>query len=501
MGVIQRQGIKDSIVTYVGVALGAVNRLFIYPLLPDEVLGIFEFLVSNALIFVPLILLGTGNVAVRYFPVFRDGERQHNGFLFLLLIVPMIGFLVFALLALLLRGQVVEWLRVRSVDPLILEYGYYVIPLVFFVGFAAILIQYTKNFLRIVVPTLLENVWIKFATGTLALLFVVQVFNLQAYLLAVIGAYAMTTIGVMGYLRGLGQLHLRPNFKFLNKKLLREMGVFAFYGTLGGIGANLMTRVDRVMLGLLLGTAPTGIFSIVAYIGTTIDIPRKSLEKIISPIIADAIQRNDWAHVSGLYKRSSINLLIAGCFVFLGVWLNLDNLFDIMSNGEKYRAFKLIVLLLGITSIVDMTTSVNSQIIGYSKFFRFNFYLILILAVLNVIFNYLFIKTLDFGIFGAAMATLVSILIYNAMKFFFILIKLRIQPFSWSTVWVIAIALGVFVLVTLVPAFSHPLVDIILRSALITLLFVSPVLYFRFSPDLNQLAAQGWQKIRERLHF
>ena len=99
------------------------------------------------------------------------------------------------------------------------------------------------------------------------------------------------------------------------------------------------------------------------------------------------------------------------------------------------------------------------------------------------------------------MATLVSILIYNAMKFFFILIKLRIQPFSWSTVWVIAIALGVFVLVTLVPAFSHPLVDIILRSALITLLFVSPVLYFRFSPDLNQLAAQGWQKIRERLHF
>ena len=42
MGVIQRQGIKDSIVMYFSVAIGAVNALFIYPAyLTDAELGLF----------------------------------------------------------------------------------------------------------------------------------------------------------------------------------------------------------------------------------------------------------------------------------------------------------------------------------------------------------------------------------------------------------------------------------------------------------------------------
>ncbi len=386
---------------------------------------------------------------------------------------------------------------------MILKYGYYIVPLTFFITFSAILIQYTKNFLRIVIPTLLENVWIKIATGTIALLFVFSVLSLKVYLTALVGAYAVVLLGMVLYLRWLGQWHWQPDFSLLkNKKgLLREMRTFAFFGILGSIGAGLMTWVDRLMIGLLLGTAPTGIFSIVAYIGTTIDIPRKSLEKIVSPIIADAIQREDWVQVADLYQRSSINLLLAGCFIFLGVWLNLDSLFDIMSNGDKYRDFSRIVLLLGFASIVDMTTSVNSQIIGYSQYFRFNFYLIVILAGLNVAFNYLFIKTLEFGILGAAMATLTSVIIYNVIKFFFILVKLRIQPFTRVTLWVLLLALAVYFLVGIVPTVGHPVADILLRSALITVLFIIPVLYFKFSPDLNHLAVVAWQKIRERLNF
>lgn len=501
MGIIQRQGIKDSIVTYFGVGLGVVNTLFIYTLLPKEVLGIFQFLISAAMIVAPFMMLGVGNLAVRYFPIFRDEEKGHHGFLFFLLIPPVIGFTVLTILVFIFQNQIVQFFTEKSVDPLILKYGYYVVPLLFFVTFSAILIQYTKNFLRIVIPTLLENVWIKIATGAIALLFVASVLNLQAYLFAIVAAYGVTTLGILLYLRWLGQWHVRPDFSFLNKKLMREMRVFAFYGVLGSIGGSLMTWLDRLMIGLLLGTASTGIFSIVAYIGTTIDIPRKSLEKIMSPIIADAIQREDWGHVADLYQRSSINLLIAGCFIFLGVWLNIDSLFDIMTNGDEYRGFKMIVLLLGFASIIDMVTSINTQIIGYSKYFRFNFYLIVILAGLNVVFNYLFISTLGYGIYGAAMATLASITIYNVVKFFYILVKLHIQPFTWSTLWIVLLALAVYGLVVLLPSLGHPLIDIAVKSMLITVLFISPVLYFKFSPDLNSLAAQGWQKVRGWLNF
>ncbi len=490
-------------VTYAGVALGAVNVLFIYPAcLQDEELGLFQFMVSWAMILSPLVMLGTTNLVVRFFPVFRDEAQQHRGFLFLMLLLNALGFVLFTLLVWLFQDAILDILTQDHRSPLMRQYAIYIVPLTLFVSLNALFINYIKNFLRIVVPSFFENIFVKIATGTLALLLFAGWVELSGFVRGIVVSYALVTLGLIFYTRYLGQLYLRADFSMLKRPLTREMAVFAYFGILGNASSGLMLYIDKAMLPLLIdkgGLDASGIYTIVGFIGAAIDIPRKSLEKITTPVVAHSIQAGDWDNIRKLYSKSAINQLIVGCLLLLGIWLNLDYFFDIMPNGEVYRPWKLVVLMLGISSIIDMATGINSQIISYSQYFRFNFYLALILGLLNVLFNIIFIRFFQLNIYGTALATLTSITIYNLIKYTYIYRRLGMQPFSWATLGVLLLAMGIYIIVVLVPPVGgHPVVDILIRSVLIVAMYVPAVLWLRLSPDFNLLWTQIWQKIRSR---
>ena len=73
MGVIQRQGIKQSLVTYFGVILGAVNVLLIYTttLQPEEY-GFIQVMMSASKLCLPFVLLGSQSMIIRFFPRFEN---------------------------------------------------------------------------------------------------------------------------------------------------------------------------------------------------------------------------------------------------------------------------------------------------------------------------------------------------------------------------------------------------------------------------------------------
>ncbi len=505
MGVIQRQGIKDSIVTYIGIAFGVVNTLVIYPYLPSNVLGLFQFLVSAALIVTPFLQLGMQNVAVRFFPIFKNEEKKHQGFLFILLIPSIICFFVFAIAVILLEQPITNWLKAQDVDPIARQFILYFLPFAFFITINSILGQYIKNFLRIVIPTFLDTVWLKIATGFMALLFTYTLVNIYGYITGIIIAYGLVTIGLLIYTRWLGQLHLQPDYSLIKEPtLFRDIRIFAFYGIIGSLGASFMTYIDKFMIPLLMGKeglVQNGIFTIVAFIGNTVDTPRKSLEKITQPIVADAIVKENWSEVEILYKRSAVNLLVLGLLLFLGIWLNIDSLFDIMKEGDKYRADKNIVFVLGMASLVDMATSINNQIIGFSKYFRFQFYVVLTLAALNVIFLYVFIKIFNLGIYGAALGTLFSIIVFNGIKLIFIQQKFKMQPFSMATVWILMIGAAVYGIASQLPDIGHPILTILYKSIIISILYIIPIFYFKLAPDFNQLVDSLWQKAKKYFNF
>ena len=79
MGVIAKQSIKGTIVTYMGVAIGALTTLFVQTrFLTTEEVGLVGAMIDAATFFISLAQLGTSNSIIRFFPYFKN-ERGHHG--------------------------------------------------------------------------------------------------------------------------------------------------------------------------------------------------------------------------------------------------------------------------------------------------------------------------------------------------------------------------------------------------------------------------------------
>ena len=118
MGVIAKQSIRGTIVTYMGIAVGIVTTFFVLTrFLTTEEIGLARVLVDAATLFIGLAQLGTNASIIRFYPYFSNpqtnGQRPSNpqtrqnaqtgeasdtdhGFFFWALVVPMIGFIIFS---------------------------------------------------------------------------------------------------------------------------------------------------------------------------------------------------------------------------------------------------------------------------------------------------------------------------------------------------------------------------------------------------------------------
>lgn len=492
MGVIKRQGIKQSLVNYFAVAIGAVSVIFIYPL-DRETYGLARFIIDASMFIAPFLMLGFGSVTIRFFPHFKDEAKGHNGFLFFLVSGVGVGSIIFILLAFLFKDQFYGLYEDRP--SLYRDYLPYLIPISILIAFFHLFYNYCINFNRIVVPALYQNL-IKVTLPIVILLYIMELIPLDMVILAILFNFVVALAGLILYIFWLGQLKLKPNFRIFDKPLLKNISSYAIYGLFGGIGSVLAFRIDSIMITTMIDAESNGTFAIALFIANVIAIPTDAVGQITSPVLSHAFLQNDLAHVKMLYQRSSINLLVVGLLLFIGILASVEDLFSIMPNSDEMQAGLWVVLFIGLAKIVDMGTSINNQIIDYSKFYRFRLYALMLLAVFNVVCNLLFIP--KFQIAGAALATLASIVLYNLVKFIYIKWKLDMQPFSIGTIKILAIATLTFLIAYFIPLTGNAVLDILIRSSIIAVIYIFQVLYFKISPDIDELFKNGltWLKGR-----
>lgn len=236
------------------------------------------------------------------------------------------------------------------------------------------------------------------------------------------------------------------------------------------------------MLSSMAGLSETGIYAIAFYIGSVITVPQHAIGKIATPLIADHIQKNNMGEVEDIYRKSSLNQLVTGVFIFSLIWVNIDPLMGILP--EAYQGGRWVVLFIGLGKLFDMATGTNGSIILTSKYYRFDLFTSLMLVIFTIITNLLLIP--EYGMNGAALATMLSIFVYNLVKYFFVWTRFSMQPFQISALWTCLAGL-----VAVFAALSIPelpvLADIAVRSIIILLLFALPLWWFEISPELNRM--------------
>jgi hypothetical protein len=97
---------------------------------------------------------------------------------------------------------------------------------------------------------------------------------------------------------------------------------------------------------------------------------------------------------------------------------------------------------------------------------------------------------------GAALSTVISILLYTLAKFIFLWIKFRLQPFTKRSLCIAFSLIATLLLINIMPDAQSVFIDIITRSTLITIIFMSMIVGFRVSEELNLFIAQVIGKIK-----
>lgn len=496
MGVIQRQGIKHSIVNFTGLAIGTASTMFIYS--QQEVVeayGMVQYLMSIGIIGFPLFALSSNIVAIRFFPRFEDAAKGHHGFLPLILLMCLAGWGLCTLLVLPVWGSVHDFLARDS--PLLQQYLWMAVPFTLLFTLASVLYTYAVNFKRIVIPSILVEFSVKLFLPVQMLAIWIGWISLNTAVWWLTGHYLLVVIGMIVYLNHLGQWHWRPDWSFISPELRRDITRYAGFGIINGFALLVATKADTLMVGSLTTMKSTGIYAIALNIAAAIEIPSKSMYGASLSFVAKYLADENWTEMRILYQKVSINLLIAGFGVFGCVWLSANDLYALMPNSAEVSQGKYVLLFLGLSKLVDMGASLNNQLVYYSNYYRYSMVSLVILAIANIGFNIWLIPLL--GLTGAAVATLLSVTCYNLFSLYLVWQKFHIQPFTRETLKVCALGVAGMAVVWLVPLTAYPAVNILLRSGLYALLFGALVLYTRVSPDINQLWSDfllRWKKER-----
>lgn len=494
MGVILRQGLKHSFITLIATVIGMFNVLFIYTeVLSKTELGFFKYLLSLAQLIFPFVLLGFSSVSIRYFSIIDNKAKGKGGLLFLALFVPFVAFCMLLISSIFFKDNIYNFYATHEDKVLLEEYLWYVPLLIFSMTFSVILTGYISNFRRIVIPEILNNLWIKITIPIFAVAYYLKYIDYNNFIHFLVIAYLLSTLGLFFYVFSFKEANFRPNFKLYRTPIIKDISKYAAYSLLGGLGTVLATRIDSYMVGTLLNMESLGIYSIALFIATVIGIPAKSIFNISSPIVAEYWESNNLKELKELYHKTSLNLLIIGVFLLTGIWSSIDLLFEIIPNGEEYLLGKYVVLILGLSKVIDMATGINTHIISYSSLYRFNFYLSLVLALLNIIFNLLLIP--KYGIIGVAIATFLSMMIFNLFKCLFVLFKFKMQPFSYEMIIIILLGIITYFVTIYIPKTNCAFINILINSCCVCLIYIPGILYFNLSEDLTVFKEQFLKKI------
>jgi O-antigen/teichoic acid export membrane protein len=496
MGIVIRQSIRTVFITYSGVLLGFINILWLYPLvLNTEQVGLTKTLINVAGLFATLASLSSANIPSRFFPYFKDAKEQHHGILFFILVVGLIGFSLFVVIFLSLKDTISAVYLKNA--PLLIRYYYYLIPFTLILLLSNIMESYNTIQQRSVFPSYVREVQIRILTAAGLIIFFLGYFNFDALVYYIICSYLAGLVALLLYTKSQNYLFLKPNTYVFRSPLIKQIATYSGFLLLGSTSAIIIGNVDSLMLSAYSGLRATGIYTIAFYIATIIEIPRRSLSQVLVPLVSEANKNEDIAKLEDLYKKSSINQLIIGSLIFIGIWSNIDGIFALIPNGAEYSAGKWVVFYLGLGKLFDMATGINAEIVGTSKFYKADLMFNCILGFLAIFTNLWLIP--KYGLTGAAMASALSVFIYNTIRFSYLLYVMRIQPFSFNTVKGLLIIGVIVAAVNFIPFIYSVIIDMIIRSLVIAILFAVLVLTFNISEDINKIVYKVFALVKSKI--
>jgi O-antigen/teichoic acid export membrane protein len=502
MGIVTRQGSRNTLILFAGIGIGFINEfLLLRNFLGEEQVGLIKLLVQVSALLVQFAALGGTNTVLRFFPFYRDESRSHGGFLFGMFSLLAFGLALVSLALLLFQEPIKTRYALRS--PLFVEYFYLLFPLLAFNLTFVLLEAYSKSRLRTVAPTLIQEVILRLGVTLSVSAYIFQWIDTTGFYYAFTAVNCLTAVWLIAWLAWKGELKLRPNTAFYQPQALSKLLGYGLLTMLSAFASRFYTSIDSIMLGDLVGLDAVAVYLTGGYLASLITAPGRSILRVSAPLVANHWKSGDMEAMRRLFAQVTGNNLILTCGMYLLLLAAAPALLSIIP--PTYAGAMMVFLILGAGRIADMGTALVGVILMTSRYHYWVFGFNVLMAGLAVLGNALLIPKM--GINGAAIATASTIAIINALRMAFVEWHFKLWPYRirhailvfWTagfaalllwlrapfSTWLESMELGFWV----------PWVAAAMMGVLVLLLYALPVLKSGWAPELNT----AWQRAVTRM--
>lgn len=490
MGIIKRQSLKFTIINLIGTFIGFLSVIFIYPL-DKELYGYFQSLYSNAYLLTPILGLGIQAAVIKYFPLFKQKNQDHNffGFTFSIVLITLsLSSAVLAIVYIMFKPYLFEvFNNFQFISDNILT--------IYFLGILLLLssffIAHATVRMRIVIPDLLYSLLLKIFLPLVILLTFLNFWPREWFTSTILIYFVIIALVIFAYILWLKVPVKRPQLKTLNTAEYYGFAGFMGFSFLNGLGSSVALKLDISMISTMISIEAVQVYAIIMTISNIMDIPARALNQIASPVISSSWNTGDRENIQMVYQKSSVYGFFIGLLMFLVLFFCWTDILDLMPNKPASLDVVLSVFLfLSLARISDLMTGVNSVIITYSEKFKYHMYFLVVLAIVNVILNYIFISR--YNIIGAALATGISYFMFNLGKYIFVK---RVFSFSinwWDHSKIMCSAIVIYLVMDFISFSGNPVVNIGLKSLLVSALLGFALLWINPFGEVRHMVQTIW---------
>jgi|GEM_PF-318480 len=487
MGVVVRQSIKSTIVTISGAALGALIVITSTRFFSQSDYGVTRTLLGNAVMFSYITTFGFNYTVIIYGQRYPADHPARAAFLRFSLIIPAI-ITGAVCLALLLFKEPFLKLYSQEGDYAILSRYYILFPLLIFLNFTAMWLEYYMiSISRSAIQSFTREIVFRLTNILMIVLYALNWINFDVF----IWGFSLGMLLPIFILSFEAAKHKGFTFKRdqrLSKKEKSEIVNFSFYHMLSIVGGMLLSSLDSILLTPLAddGVKAVAVYAVPVFAMSLLKSPVKVMSNAVFPTLTEAYNANDPKKLQMLFQRAAVNMQAVSLAFALLMVVNADNVLRFMNIvTEGYGMVKPVMLILVIGTMTDLIFGPSYILIGISRYFKFNFWISLLLIFVVFGLNVWLIKLL--GITGAAWATSIGLIIYNLLKSGLLWFKLKINPFNRKTLQVFVITAVTGVLVYAIPYIGNVFADIAVRSVLTLGIVVSVFYRLNISDEITEL--------------
>ena len=486
MGIIVNQSAKNLITTYAGFGIGAINTLFLYTnFLEQEYYGLVSFLLSAANLIWPLMAFGVHNTLVKFYSAYKT-KPERDQFLTLMLFLPLGIAIILGLIGFLAYDLILSYFS--NGNELVKPYVWLIFVIAVATAYFEVFFSWSKVNYQSVFGNFMKEVFHRICVSLLLLAVYFEWLSVENFIYGVTLVFVFRAVAMKLYAFRLYMPKLNFQLPDNRSSVLKYSALILIAGSV----AMVLLDLDKVMIERFLPIENVAIYGIAVYIASVIAVPSRAMHQITYPMTATLLNNKDRKGLNELYEKSSINLLIISGFIFLLIITNVRQLYELIP--DEYQISFSIVVLTSCVKLYDNLLGNNNAILFNSDYYRLVLAIGVFLAILAFVLNLFFIPEL--GIFGAALATFLAFAAYNTSKIFIVGKKFKIYPFTLKTLYGLIIIL-IFTVVFYFWDFGfHPVVNIILKSVILGLLYLPVIFYLKLSKDIN-LLIENFLKIKK----